>query len=102
MSFYNRLKKKIAKLEKNIEKKQQEIKKLNIDCERKLISDFDMISEKKRNEDKIKTMNIRLRILKGESVKRKRLMKDKISKKRQRKNRENKYFEWSMKREVDN
>jgi hypothetical protein len=29
-------------------------------------------------------------------------MKDKISKKRQRKNRENKYFEWSMKREVDN
>jgi hypothetical protein len=100
--MYNRLKKKIDKLEKNIEKKQQEIKKLNIDCERKLISDFDMISEKKRIQDKIKTMNIRLRILKGELVKRKRLIEDKLNKKRQRKDRENKYFEWSKKREVDN
>jgi hypothetical protein len=100
MSLYNRLMKKIAKLEKNIEKKQHEIEKLNFEYDKKLISDYDFISQKKRIEEKIKTLNNELRILKGLSVKRKRQMEEKIRKKREQKSREKTYLNWSKKDEI--
>lgn len=102
MSLYDRLKKKIAKLEKNIEKKQTQIEKLKIECGKNLISDYDLISQKRRIEDKIKAMNVRVRILKGESAKRKRQMEEKIRKKREQKGREKNYFKSSKKNEVEN
>jgi hypothetical protein len=69
MSLYSRLKKKIAKLEKNIEKKNHQIEKLKIECEKKLIADYDFISQKKRIEEKIKALNNKVRILKSASAK---------------------------------
>jgi len=85
MSLYSRLKKKISKLEKNIEKKNHQIEKLKIECEKKLISDYDFISQKKRTEEKIKALNNEVRILKVVSAKRKRQMEDKIRKKESKK-----------------
>ena len=94
-----RLEKKEVKLEKKINKQIEKIEDLNHKFQNNLISKKKYCAGKKRIEDIIKILNVRLRITRGEMAKRKRLAIEKGNKNEERKRREKNYFEWCKKHE---
>ena len=99
MNLLKRIEKKIAKLKRNIEKKQKQIEKLRTECKKHMIADYDFISQKKCIEDKINAMKFKVRALRDEMVKKKKHIEEKEMRRKERKKREGKYFEWCKKYE---
>lgn len=85
MSLLKRMEKKIAKIIKNIEKKQKQIEKLRIKYKKHMITDYDFISHKKRIEDKIRVMNFNLGVLRDEIEKKKKHQKEKAKEREKKK-----------------
>ena len=99
MGLFKRIEKKVAKLERNIEKKQKQIEKLRIERENYMVADYDFISQKKRIEDKIRVMNLKLEVLRDEMEKKKEHPKEKAKESEEQKRGEKNYFEWCKKHE---
>jgi len=99
MDLTRKLEKKIEKIEKNIEKKHNQIEKLRLKCKNHVIADYDFISQKKGIEEKINIMNLRIRVIKGETAKKKRQIEEKILKKQEKSTKEKSYFDWAKKQE---
>jgi hypothetical protein len=93
MLLLKRMEKKIAKIIKNIEEKQKQIEKLRIEYKKHMLADYDFISQKKRIEDKIRDMNLKLGVLRDEMVKKKKHQDEKAKEREEQKRREKNYFE---------
>ena len=99
MGLFKRMEKKVPKLERKIEKKQKQIEKLRAEYNECMIADYDFISQKKRIEEKIKAMRIKVRILRDEIARKKRYMDEKARERVEQMRSEKKYFEWCKKNE---
>ena len=71
MSTYDRMEKKIEKLERNIERNREKIKDLKTKCEEHKISEKRFYSKKQHLMEKIRTLDSQVRVLKGICVKQK-------------------------------
>ena len=76
MNLFKRIEKKIAKLERNIERKQKQIEKLRIEWKKHRVTVYYFISQRERIEEKINAMMLKVRVLKDEMVKKKRKAKN--------------------------
>jgi hypothetical protein len=85
MSLLKRLEKKIAKILKNIEKKQKQIEKLRIEYKKHMITDNTYLSQKKRVEDKIRIMNLKVGILRDQMEKKKKHQEEKVNEREEQK-----------------
>jgi len=95
MSLIERMENKIVKLEKNIEEEKSHIENLKEKYRNNTITKTDFLSIKKRIEGMIKTMDLRIRVLKGEVVKKRKKKNEKVRIRENRKMGEKSYFEWS-------
>jgi hypothetical protein len=82
MSFVGRLEGNIEKLKKNIEKEYGKIDKLHEKCENHTITKAEFNHKKQHIEDKIRTMDSRMRVLQGGLTKEKRHLEEKAEEKR--------------------
>ena len=99
MNLLKRNEKKIVKTIKNIEKKQKQIEKLRVEYKKHMIADYDFISQKKRIENKIRVMNLKVGVLRGEMEKKKKHQEERAKEREEQKRREENYFEWCKKHE---
>jgi len=73
MSLIKSMEHKIDRLEKKIEKEKEKMNDFQLKYNHNNISKIEFQSMKKRIEEMIKVMNLRMRILKGEIIKKKRI-----------------------------
>jgi len=85
MSFVGRLNREIAKLEKHIEKEKMQIENLHDKLENKKITGGEFNIKKKKIEEKIRSMDSRIRILHGGIAKEKRHLEEKTEEKHREK-----------------
>jgi len=82
MGFIERLERNIAKLEKSIEKEQLKIEHLHEKCESHKITKGEFSIKKRRHDEKIHSMNSRLRVLQGGITKEKRREEERAEEKK--------------------